>query len=314
MVLHLSGFPWGADPGAWVRSVALAADEIGLHGIALMDHLIQIPQVGRAWDPIPEPLVTLGLLAGLHTRLALGTLVSPVTFWWPGLLAKAVATLDAPAGRRAFCGVGTGWWERKHAAYGLEFPTPGERLDLLEEGIETMRALWPPAPNRMLDNGFRSPRRPPTPGWSTTSRSSWAVRAHDPCGSPDPWATAATCRPTIGCPPASRWSGRPRETPAATATRSRSRSWTWPSSASTATDTAARVERYRRLAELGVGTVFLALPDLSGADDLERIAPLLAARCPAHLSDAQRPRQRSLEVALTRTSCSTTRNVRVNAR
>ena len=87
MVLHLSGFPWGADPGAWVRSVALAADEIGLHGIALMDHLIQIPQVGRAWDPIPEPLVTLGLLAGLHTRLARGTLVSPVTFRRPGLLA-----------------------------------------------------------------------------------------------------------------------------------------------------------------------------------------------------------------------------------
>ena len=60
-----------------------------------MDHLIQIPQVGRAWEPIPEPWVTLGALAGLGTGLRLGTLCTPVTFRSAGITAKAAATLDA---------------------------------------------------------------------------------------------------------------------------------------------------------------------------------------------------------------------------
>jgi alkanesulfonate monooxygenase SsuD/methylene tetrahydromethanopterin reductase-like flavin-dependent oxidoreductase (luciferase family) len=77
-----------------------------------MDHLIQIPQAGRAWEPIPEPWVTLGLLAGLAPGLRLGTLVTPVTFRAPGILAKTVATLDVLTGGRAFCGIGAGWWDR----------------------------------------------------------------------------------------------------------------------------------------------------------------------------------------------------------
>ena len=89
-----------------------------------MDHLIQIPQVGRAWEPIPEPWVTLGVLAGLTagSDLRLGTLVTPVTYRAPGLLAKMVATLDALSGGRVFCGLGAGWWEREHAGFGLDVP------------------------------------------------------------------------------------------------------------------------------------------------------------------------------------------------
>ena len=142
VMLQLSRFPWGEDPGAWLRSMALAADEAGFAGLSVMDHLIQIPQVDRAWEPIPEPWVTLGLVAGLDTRLRLGTLVTPVTFRPPGITAKAAATLDALTGGRAFVGVGAGWWDREHAAHGLPFPPARERLDALEAGIETMRALW----------------------------------------------------------------------------------------------------------------------------------------------------------------------------
>ncbi len=142
VVLQLSRFPWGEDPGAWVRDMALAADQAGFSGLALMDHLIQIPQVDSAWQPIPEPWVTLGLVAGLDTRLELGTLCTPVTFRPAGITAKAAATLDALSGGRAFLGVGAGWWEREHAAYGLPFPPARERLDLLESTIETCRALW----------------------------------------------------------------------------------------------------------------------------------------------------------------------------
>jgi alkanesulfonate monooxygenase SsuD/methylene tetrahydromethanopterin reductase-like flavin-dependent oxidoreductase (luciferase family) len=144
VVLQLSRFPAEGDLLAWLRDVADAAEAAGLAGIALMDHLIQIPQVGRAWDPIPEPWVTLGALAASTSRLHLGTLVTPVTFREPGITAKAAATLSALSGGRAFVGVGAGWWEREHTAYGLGFPSARERLDALERGIELMKALWAP--------------------------------------------------------------------------------------------------------------------------------------------------------------------------
>ncbi|HEU5486264.1 MAG TPA: LLM class flavin-dependent oxidoreductase [Microlunatus sp.] len=142
LVLQLSRFPWGQDPARWLRDIAVTADQVGIAGIALMDHLIQIPQIGRAWEPIPEPWVTLGLLAGLDTGLRLGTLVSPVTLRPAGVIAKTAATLDALSGGRAFCGLGAGWWQREHAAYGVDFPPAGDRLDRLLETIETCRALW----------------------------------------------------------------------------------------------------------------------------------------------------------------------------
>lgn len=143
-ILQLSAFPWGQDPAAWLTEMARAAHAAGFEGVALMDHLIQIPQVGRAWDPIPEPFTTLGLLAGAAPGLRLGTLVTPVTYRPAGVLAKTVATLDALTGGRAFCGIGAGWWGREHAAYGLGLPSAGARLDALETAIETLRALWAP--------------------------------------------------------------------------------------------------------------------------------------------------------------------------
>ena len=144
VVLQVSRFPWAEDPSGWLRDLALAADAIGFDGIALMDHLIQIPQVDRVWEPIPEPWLTLGLLAGLDTNLRLGTLVSPVTFREPGIIAKTVATLDTLSNGRAFCGLGAGWWLREHQAYGLDFPSDRQRLDQLQVCIETLRALWAP--------------------------------------------------------------------------------------------------------------------------------------------------------------------------
>ena len=142
--LQLSTFPWDTDPSAWLRDIALRAAEVGFAGLSLMDHLVQIPQVARAWDPIPEPWVTLGHLAALDTDLRLGTLVSPVTLHHAGVIAKQAATLDVLSGGRAFCGVGAGWFEREHLGFGVPFPPPRERLDALATTIETMRALWAP--------------------------------------------------------------------------------------------------------------------------------------------------------------------------
>ena len=156
VVLQVSRFPWGEDPLGWLRDVALAADEAGFAGLALMDHLIQIPQVGRAWDPIPEPWVALGAVAGLGTGLRLGTLCTPVTFRQPGITAKAAATLSALTGGRTFVGIGAGWWEREHAAFAMPFPSAPERLDELEYTIRVLRR-WAPGTKAHASDGVFLP-------------------------------------------------------------------------------------------------------------------------------------------------------------
>ena len=208
--------------------MALAADEAGFAGLALMDHLIQIPQVGSAWQPIPEPWVTLGLVAGLDTRLTLGTLCTPATFRPAGITAKAAATLDALTGGRAFLGIGAGWWEREHAAYGLPFPPARERLDFLETTIETCRALWA-AGTKAYDGGRVSlpettsyPRPaheiPVIVGGSGEQRTlAIAARLGDACNLPsDPEVLARKLSCSTGTWPQ----------PAAPATTSPSRCWT----------------------------------------------------------------------------------------
>ena len=302
VVLQVSRFPWGDDPAAWLSDVALAADTLGFAGIALMDHLVQIPQVGRAWEPIPEPFVILGLLAGLDTRLRLGTLVTPMTLRPAGVVAKAVATLDALSGGRAFVGVGAGWWEREHAGFGVPFPGARERLDLLEDGIETMRALWAPGTKAWHGTRVSLPEttcypRPAAPvpvivGGSGERRTlRIAARLGDACNvSSEPGVLAAKTAvlrahcAEVGRDPAEvavtvldlPVVGRDREDAWRRVERLRGRT----AAASYASrhhagPAAHHVERYAGLAGQGVETVFLGLPDLTGAEDLERLAPLL---------------------------------------
>jgi alkanesulfonate monooxygenase SsuD/methylene tetrahydromethanopterin reductase-like flavin-dependent oxidoreductase (luciferase family)/predicted kinase len=303
-ILQVSRFGWGSDPAGWLKAVTLAAAEAGFSGIALMDHLIQIPQVGRAWEPIPEPWVTLGLLAGLDTGLRLGTLVTPVTFRPAGVLAKTVATLDVLSGGRAFCGVGAGWWDREHAAYGLPFPPAGARLDQLEATIELMRALWQPGTKPYRGNRVALPEttcypRPAGPvqiivGGSGERRTlEIAARLGDGCNLPSdaPVLEAkiavlrAHCE-RVGRDPAEvavtvldlPIIGRDRDEAARIVERLRGRSdagaFARRHHAGLAADHRAR---YAELAARGVRAVFVALPDLAGPDDLERMAPVVSA-------------------------------------
>lgn len=295
VVLQLSRFPWGDDPRGWLRAVALAADAAGLAGIALMDHLIQIPQVDRAWSPIPEPWVALGMLAGLDTGLHLGTLVTPVTFRPAGVTAKAAATLSALTGGRTFLGVGAGWWEREHTAYGLAFPPPRERLDALETTIETMRALWSsgtkayagarvalpettgyPRPAGALPvivggTGARTLRIAATLGDAANVPSTLpaldghlaALRAHRP----DVTVTVLDL-PTIGTDREDTWARVER-------LRGRTAAATYAARTHAGTPAEQR-DRWGALADRGVDTVFVALADLEEPDDLARLAPLTA--------------------------------------
>lgn len=145
VLLQLSRFDW--RPGAeleFLQAAAHCAAQAGLDGLAVLDHLIQIPQVGRSWDPIPDAWVSLGAMAGTEPGLRLGSLVSPVTIRSAATLAKSAATLDVLTGGRAFLGLGLGWWGREHAGFGVALPTAPQRRDQLRRTVETLRALWAP--------------------------------------------------------------------------------------------------------------------------------------------------------------------------
>ena len=109
-----------------------------------MDHLRQIPQVGRAWDDMLEPFATLGYLAAVTDRVRLGTLVSAVTYRSVGLLAKSVATLDVVSGGRAVCGLGLGWFREENEALGLTLPPVTHRYAVLEDALRALPMLWGP--------------------------------------------------------------------------------------------------------------------------------------------------------------------------
>lgn len=143
--LHLSTFPGGAATLApRLREIAAGAEAAGFDAIYVMDHFRQIPQVGRAWDDFLESFTTLAWLAACTDRVRLGTLVAGVTYRNVGHLAKIVATLDVLSGGRAVCGLGLGWFEAEHRAYGWPFPPVGERYALLEDALRALPVLWGP--------------------------------------------------------------------------------------------------------------------------------------------------------------------------
>ena len=96
-------------------------------------------------DGRPGPTDAWMTLAGLAretSRIRLGTLVTSATFRLPGPLAIAVAQVDAMSGGRVELGLGAGWFEAEHAAYGIPFPPVGERFDRLDEQLEIVTGLW----------------------------------------------------------------------------------------------------------------------------------------------------------------------------
>jgi F420-dependent oxidoreductase-like protein len=122
-------------------AVARKTEENGFDAFFRSDHYLAMGD----GDGLPGPTdawITLAGLARETQRIKLGTLVSPVTFRNPGVLAITVAQVDQMSGGRAELGLGAGWFESEHAAYGLDFPdTPG-RFDLLSEQLELITGLW----------------------------------------------------------------------------------------------------------------------------------------------------------------------------
>ncbi len=137
----------GQEGVTWPQWVALAraCEEHGVPELFRSDHYVQLvgdhPERGSldAWT-------TLAALGAVTTTLRLGTLVSPATFRHPSVLAKAVVTADHVSGGRVTLGIGAGWHEREHEAYGFAFPPTGERVDILEEQLQVIFGAWAQGP------------------------------------------------------------------------------------------------------------------------------------------------------------------------
>ena len=130
-----------------VLKAALAAEDSGLDGFFRSEHYMNIGTPARgSVEPYPgstDAWTTLAGLARETRRIRLGTLVSPATFRQPAQLAIIVAQVDVMSGGRVELGLGAGWYEAEHTAYGIPFPaSAGERLDRLVEQLEIITGLW----------------------------------------------------------------------------------------------------------------------------------------------------------------------------
>lgn len=150
MALIRRGIHFGSygsvDDGAAVfgrlADAAKLAEEAGFDAISVPDHVHQNRVGGGPASPMFEAYTVLGALATVTSSAALLALVSPVTMRAPGLLAKAVTTLDVISGGRAVLGVGAGWDVAEHEAYGIGFPGLGERFDRLDEELAICREMF----------------------------------------------------------------------------------------------------------------------------------------------------------------------------
>jgi F420-dependent oxidoreductase-like protein len=130
----------GADY-ATLRRVALAAEELGFDAFFRSDHYLKMGSVSGLPGPT-DAWTTLAALAVETSRIRLGTLMTAATFRLPGPLAIAVAQIDQMSGGRVELGIGAGWYEAEHTAYGIPFPPLGERFDRLEEQLAIITGLW----------------------------------------------------------------------------------------------------------------------------------------------------------------------------
>jgi len=126
------------------RALAGACEEFGVGTMFRSDHYLSVDD--RRERGSLDAWGTISALGALTTKLRLGTMVSPATFRHPAVLAKAAVTADHVTGGRVEVGIGAGWWEREHEAYGFVLPPVGPRMDALEEQLQIIRGHWAEGP------------------------------------------------------------------------------------------------------------------------------------------------------------------------
>jgi F420-dependent oxidoreductase-like protein len=132
----------GQEDVTWPQWVALAetCERVGLEGLFRSDHYVSVDE-GSTRGSL-DAWTTLAGLAARTERIRLGTMVSPATFRHPSVLGRAATTVDHISGGRAELGIGAGWYEREHRAFGFPFAPLGERMEVFEEQAEVIVGQW----------------------------------------------------------------------------------------------------------------------------------------------------------------------------
>src|SRR3954469_25418452 len=131
-------------------AVARKAEECGYGAFYRSDHYLKMGDVSGQPGPT-DAWITLAGLARETATIRLGTLMTAATFRLPGPLAIAVAGVDQMSGGRGELGIGAGWFEDEHTAYGIPFPEVGERFDRYEEQVQVVSGLWHTPPGETFD-------------------------------------------------------------------------------------------------------------------------------------------------------------------
>lgn len=143
--LHISDFTWDGGAGELrfrLADIAQRAELAGVDRISVMDHVWQIGHIGPPEHEMLEAYTALGWLAAKTERVKLLTMVTAVVYREPGLLAKAMTTLDVLSGGRTILGIGAAWNEDEARGLGLPFPPTAERFERLEEAILICKQMW----------------------------------------------------------------------------------------------------------------------------------------------------------------------------
>src|SRR6202522_853693 len=143
--LHIADFTWEGGPaalGGRLGEIAVKADQAGVDRVSVMAHVWQIGPLGPPEHEMLEAYTALGWLAAKTERVKLLAMVTAVVYREPGLLAKAMTTLDVLSGGRAILGIGAAWNAEESAGLGLLFPPVSERFERLEEAILIIKQMW----------------------------------------------------------------------------------------------------------------------------------------------------------------------------
>jgi F420-dependent oxidoreductase-like protein len=132
----------GAETVETLRRLVGRVEDCGFDSFWVMDHFHQIRNVGEPQEPMLESWTTQSLVAGLTTKIKLGTLVTGIVYRHPSVLAKVGATLDVLSKGRLYMGIGAAWNVDEATAYGIPFPPLKERMQRLEEAVQIIKKMW----------------------------------------------------------------------------------------------------------------------------------------------------------------------------
>ncbi len=170
--LQVPNFTWQQDQGLLGDTfglIAERAERAGLYSLWVMDHFFQIGFVGPAENEMLEGWTALAFAAGRTNRIKLGTMVTGITYRYPGILVKTATTLDVLSHGRAYFGVGAAWNEEEHKGLGVPFPPLAERFERLEETLQIALQMWQgndqpySGKHYTLERPLNSPRAVQTP-------------------------------------------------------------------------------------------------------------------------------------------------------